>query len=274
MESEIPPRNLTLLKALIQWCDPALVEAVRVAERGRTAHELLAFRGELSDFPKPRLTPANEWRQPSAQEWMHGATNFTLLSMAWEDLTSDFRTRVETGAIFLEGVEVDDTHDAEPQSLRGAFASEYKFDFKQNALRLGKKRYVAIVVSRTPRLHAEAGARRLARRELERPLKVDDLTDDEILELLSEHNKRVVDSPEPKMMARVKYSLDQIVIRRLEWRFGQGLTKTKIREEAAELRAWIVEVAPWHQKPAVKTVENHIRKRWNELKSRSNTPIS
>ena len=164
MDPEPLPAHLKLLNALVQWCNPALVDAVRIAERGYTMHDLVTY-------PQPKLTPPDEWRQPSGQDWMV-QTIFTGLNWAWRALHADFRQQVEDCALFMEGVEVTDTYDQESQILSGTFAAEYVFDFELNTVRLGKKRYVAITVSRKAPLWSTVEARVQQPRDLLRPSKL------------------------------------------------------------------------------------------------------
>ena len=274
MEAESVPEHLSLMRALERWCDPAFLEAVRVAERAHTARELLGFRRDPRDFPEPRLTAPGEWRQPSRQDWMAGrSTNFTHLTVAWDALSRDFRTQIETGALHLEGVEITDTHDAEPQALPGAFASVYKFDFDRNALSLDKKRYVAITVSRTPSVWA--GIENLSKRsgrELT-PDVLPTLTDDQILLLLEEHAKRVVESKAPNMFPPGKISLMPIIQRKMKWRAEQGLLLCSIAAEATMLAEWIKEALPSHQTPSAATIKKVMGRCYAALKGRSTGAI-
>jgi hypothetical protein len=59
MPDEGAPRQLRLREALMEWCDPILVEAVRAEERLHTAYEMLSFR-------RGRLTSPEESRAARA----------------------------------------------------------------------------------------------------------------------------------------------------------------------------------------------------------------
>src|SRR3954465_4585528 len=99
METGSEPVAVSLLEALVQWSPPALVEAVRCAERQHSAYELARWK-------QPKLSEQSQWREPKPDTF--GDPAFTLLRVAWDALERDFRARIEKGAIFLAGVEVTD----------------------------------------------------------------------------------------------------------------------------------------------------------------------
>lgn len=189
MDDSNSPGHLRLAEALVRWCAPELVAAVRNAECEHTAHDL-----ESTDF----FTLANQsaWRQPLEREWMLGPPNFSRLFAAWDRLLDDFRRRIEQAEIYLEGALSTPDGATQAQAIPNAWAAELKFDFRRNTVSRGDQRYLAITVSKTPSSWApveqqtEEFARRLP------PLDdrtVRELTDEEILLLLEEHARRVVE---------------------------------------------------------------------------------
>ena len=274
METEPVPEHLTLLRALLEWCDLRLVNSVRIAERGHTAGELSGYMRNIIGFPEPRLTPPDQWRQSPADDWMRGGpTNFTQLNLAWDALSRYFRAQIETGALYLEGVEVTGTYDAEPQALRGAFASEYEFDFNRNVLRIGKKRYTAVTVSRTPGVWAGIEGSTIRPRHELTPGDVPDLTDEFILALLEEHAKRVVKSEAPNMFPPGKISLMPIIRRKMRWRAEHRQLLSSITAEAGMLESWIKAALPSHQTPTAATIKKVMGPEYEALKTRSTGAI-
>ena len=265
MDPEPLPAHLKLLNALVQWCNPALVDAVRIAERGYTMHDLVTY-------PQPKLTPPDEWRQPSGQDWMV-QTIFTGLNWAWRALHADFRQQVEDCALFMEGVEVTDTYDQESQILSGTFAAEYVFDFELNTVRLGKKRYVAITVSRKAPLWSTVEARVQQPRDLLRPLDIAALTDDEVLLLLEEHAKRVISGPDAKLIAPGKISLIPIVRGMMRYRAEAGQMLDRQMQEAQWLAGWIRSKVTSHQVPTASTISKVLGKEYALLRTRYSAAI-
>ena len=265
MDPEPLPAHLKLLNALVQWCNPALVDAVRIAERGYTMHDLVTY-------PQPKLTPPDEWRQPSGQDWMV-QTIFTGLNWAWRALHADFRQQFEDGALFMEGVEVTDTYNQEPQLLSGTFAAEYIFYFELNTVRLGKKRFVAITVSRKAPLWSAVEARVPQPRDLLRPQDIAALNDDEVLLLLEEHAKRVIAGPDAKLIAPGKISLIPIVRGMIRHRVECGQMMGHPTHEAQWLADWISSKITYHQVPTASTISKVLGKEYGLLRARYSTAI-
>jgi hypothetical protein len=263
METEPSPASIRLLEALVQWSDPGLVEAVHRAESEHTAYELIYWK-------LPKLSEQSQWRQPKPGQV--GDPAHVQLRLAWDALDRDFRMRIETGAMFLEGVEVTDDHDAQPQALRGAFAAEFKFDFALNTLSLGKRRFSAITVSRTPGPSASTKSP-LPPAEWTRPLKVDDLTDDEILDLLEENARRVLADPTVKLFPPGKLTVMPLIRGKMRHRAGQAELLSTLAAEADWLHKWASSRVELHFVPAVPTIKKVLNKEYEVLKARSKAAI-
>ena len=263
MEPEPANKTFRLLDAAIRWCDPVFVEAIRRAESRLTAHET-----EQSGLPL--LSSTSALMKPSSQHWMAGGPSYVAISAAWSNLERDFRKHLEQSALFLAAVPVTAELKSQHVPIDSVWAAELKFDWNANTLFFRKQKYVSIKVSRQPFpqvLNTDAMPRQL------NPEGVHLLTDDVILALLEEHIRRVVESPEPKMMARIKDVLQPIIIRRLEARAKAGDMMDTLAGEARNIQSWIKQVASWHPTPAEKTVENNIRDRYKALKPRSKATI-
>ena len=231
---------------------------------------------------RPRLSAESELRQPGAHEGMIGTPDYGMLIAAHAELVQDFRDRMTRSEFHLRGVQTRPTLTAEARNIAGVWAAECEFDFRGNCVTVASKRFVAVAASRELAADALDDSSRAAAFALPgsnvsawapTPTDVADLSDEIILALLKEHARRVIESPGPKMMARIKDVLQPLIVRRLERRAAQGLLAAMLAEEARQLQSWIGEVASWHPIPKSQTVENNIRDAYNALKARSHTTI-
>ena len=256
--------HLSLLEAVTVWCDQRLVARVRDEERNFVAYE-------LHQFPMPKLTHPTEWRQPTRRSWMV-ETDFTLLTAAWDVLTADFKTRIEQGGLYLEGVLSSEDPDAQPEAIPNSWAAELMFDLKANVVERRARRYLAVTVSKRPSAWIPVARQDPPGAPGGQPLRADQirvLSDEEVLELLEDHARRVVENEAP-MMPPGKISLIPIIRRKLEHRAANGLLAASVSEEAAVLEGWIADRLPSHQTPKAGTIENTLRKDYAALKARSN----
>lgn len=135
-------QELTLYDAVVQWCDPALVDRIREAERDLIAHE-------HQQYPRPKLTHPTEWRQPTNRSWMI-ETSYVALDAAWADVERDLRTRLVRGEFHLRGVMVEPHRKRAAEVLPGVWAADYRFDFSLGTVRFEAFRYVAVIATRGP----------------------------------------------------------------------------------------------------------------------------
>ena len=259
MENDAWPDQLVLSVALVRWCNREVIVDLWNVEREFSARE-------LASWPGARLGPVSALRDPSQLRSIRYHLDFTMLRAAWETLIIDFQSRIERGELHLEGVEVNDDPNSLPQAIRGAYASMMKFDFMRNAVILREKKYVAIRVSQIPSPRAAVEGIQSASRDMPHRLQISDLTDEQILVLLNRHIQSVIDSDEPKMMARIKDVLQPIIMRRLQARAERRELLGTLAAEAQALRDWIRMVAPWHPIPKSTTIENNIRQEYGRLR--------
>jgi len=265
LEQIVTPEHLPLLNALYCWCRRELIDKIIFEECQFSARELSLWHG-------PRIAPEDTLRREYDDGWRDGP-QFGMLRNAWEAAEHDFRMRVERRALFLQGIVLSDDLMAVPSPIPGGFATAMHFDFHRNTLILQKRKYVSIVVSQTP-FATPANLTPPAPQTTSVPPSIKDYSDEQILALLNQHIDRVVSSPEPKMMARIKDVLQPIIMRRLQFRAERGELKETLSAEAKELQRWIGEVASWHPVPKPKTIENNIRYEYGRLMPRSKAMIS
>jgi hypothetical protein len=261
------PRHLSLFEALKLWCDPVLVARIHDEER-----KLIPY--ELHQFPMPKLLPEAEWGKPRSGSW--GSTDYVFLTAAWNDLTHDFRRRIEVGELYLEGVLSGDDPEAQPETIPNIWAAELKFDLNANVVVRGSRTYLAVTVSRTPSPWTAVGPSREAELHSHRRLSQDAvaaLDDDEVLALLEEHARRVIASPDAALIAPGKISLIPIVKGKMEYRAAHGELLPTLAEEATVLSDWIGSKVSLHQTPSAATISKVLSKTYAALKARSNAAI-
>lgn len=197
-------QRLPLLDAFIRWVDPKLTEGIRECEQWHTKRELLTY-------DKPVLSKPNELAVPTNTRWMAGPSDLSALSAAWRAAIRDFKRQVQDGELHLEGVEFTDDLSARPQAIPGTFAAKMILDFSGSALKLGRREFLSVTASRTPSAWAPIGAPgAIPSSAATLPLSISTLTDEQILDLLSEYVRRVTESSDPKIVARIKDVLQPI----------------------------------------------------------------
>ena len=261
------PRRLRLLDALIEWCEPSVVDRIRQEERQLTAHV-------LDDLRRPKLTPRHEWRQPTGNDWKAPRYTDQLLA-AWKDVERDFVRRIEIGELHLAGVPATADEDAPPVAIPSAWAADIAFDFDSNTARRGDRRYLAVTVGQAPiakTLQATAVAP-ASKREAITEANVHQLTDEEVLILLEDHARRVVETPDAELITPGKISLLPIIRRKMLHRATMGETRETLGAEADALAKWIAAKVPSHQAPTASTIEKGLRRDYMRPIRRSKAEI-
>lgn len=268
-EQTSDPSHLRLLDALARWGDQSLVEALNATQ----AHLSTSF---LAQAGIPRLAWRDERSVPAPlggksampKQLPHAA--HLLVDELWLALKRSFRAAIETGVLHLEGVEADAAMDREPQAIRGAFAAEMQFDFELNTVRVRRRKFLSVTVSRTPSPWAPLEVAASDRRRSVGKFNVADLTTDQIVELIEEHARRVVAEPGAKLMAPEKVTLIPLVRMKLHDRAARGDLLDQLGVEAIWLATWIGGKVEHYKPPKSATIEKTLRREYNQLKRRSN----
>lgn len=262
MANSMDTHVITLKEALLRWTDPTLIEKVRVHEAGFTAHAMTAVKH------LPRFCTDEELATPSNDSWMSGRPNFKLLLAAHEQLERDFRDRVVRGEFHLRGVLTRPALTTGLRNIPGAWISEGHLDFIANCFSIADQRFVAVVASRDYRedLAAELSANHQS------PLPTDgrtvppitdanirSLSDDEVLLLLEDHARRVVESPDARLIAPGRISLMPILRRKMRHRHEHNESRETLAAEAQALADWIATKVPSHQVPTPDSIKNGLR---------------
>jgi len=138
-----PPASRTLREAVLTWCSPPLVEAVRREECRLTEHQHAAQ-------GLPLLSEPSGLAQPGPHGWMAGGSSYSALHQAWARLFNDLRQRVERRELFLEGVRLAPQRGTMPEEISNSWAADLEFNLARNTISLGTDRFGAIAVSAFP----------------------------------------------------------------------------------------------------------------------------
>jgi hypothetical protein len=182
--------SLPLSDALIEWSDPAQVEAVRKAEQNSVHHEVCGF---YQEHPT-RIQLSTDAELVSYLEGFSlDPTGGATIASAWNRLERSFRKQVVDGRVFLQGIAIGADSAPTPEPIPGAWATHCSFDFNRDQVTAGERVYGAVMVSRTPPVPAVINS--APHSMTPEPItaeSVRDLTVDEMLLLLEEYHQRVI----------------------------------------------------------------------------------
>lgn len=143
MHAESHHGPLPLADAIIEWSEPALVEAIR-------AEEAKFPQGKLEELDHYTLVDVRTLRRLPDRLSMailsHGVT--AALDRAWERLFAAFRHRIERGEFWLEGTQTISFGKPGPVPLPREQATQFDFDPPAGAVKIGIRTYVGVTVRR------------------------------------------------------------------------------------------------------------------------------
>ncbi len=280
-EAEPIPQPLPLKDAVLRWCDPALVAAVRDAERARLNHELDLFYLRFGNRWR-RLTTRNEAAKPTGTSWMAGGTDYSELTAAWQALAASFQSTVAHGFL-VHGTQTKPTLSSEPETIPAAWLSDAELEIGRSAIAIGNFRFANVTVLRAPAIPigaADDGTESHRAHAMMPatpggipPITAEnyrDLSDDEVLLLLEEHARRVIRSPDAKLIAPGKISLMPIIKHKMIARADDGDILTSLAAESRFLAQWIADKVSHHQTPTEGTISKVLGKDYAIEKARSN----
>lgn len=260
MTSEIAYRTeeLTLLNAVLKWCDPGLVEAVKSAERHQTQYK-------LQSFSRPTLTPPNEWQSLVRQEFLGGQDTSSLIA-AWRILENHLRRKLEDDELFLAAV-LSGAADAEPQRVSGAFAAEFIFDFNKSTIKQGKQTFLRVRVSQQAATVRDAIAPPVLSLDTVRHL-----DPDVVAALLELHAEHVCRDLRVALNQPGKASVLALAATKMRTRANVPELRPTLVEEAEWLEAWCAKVAPSYQALGAKTISNKLGALYRDLRPAAHAP--
>ncbi len=262
--------DLALVDAVLHWTDPRLLAAVKDAERRYIPHHLNEFYRMTGGF-RFRILSDTEVKEPSPEGWMSGPS-YDWLIAAWSSLESDFRQRI-SNEIYLSGVQVAPSPEMARTQIPQAWASDATFTVGRGVIEVAGRRYVSVKASRSAPDLAETVERALAISNSLPPIteaNVRALSDEEVLLLLEDHGKRVVENASP-LIQPSRVSFGPILLQRLRWRAEKGELCETLAAECAELTAWLKTKIVHHQIPTAKAAEEPLREAYRRLKAGSRT---
>ena len=151
--NEAVGEHLPLREALVSFCDPALIDAVRREERRLTLYD-------HRQTGMPMLGAIGDLREPSQHDWMAAGSSHSAFFAAWKQLQTVFCGRIERQELFLTGVPLAPIATTQAEALPGAWVSQFRFDFDLNVVAMGDKRWGAVGVSTVSVTDALIGAPR------------------------------------------------------------------------------------------------------------------
>ena len=194
------------------------------------------------------------------------------LDLAWRALEAGFRRRIEREELFLQGIEITADMSGEPKPIRGAFVSKFSFDFKNNNITYMKRQFVSVKVSQAQFPEPLSKPPMPVMREILSG-DVGSLDDETILALLEEHARRVIASPDAKLVAPGKISLMPIVLGKMRQRAQHDELLPQMKVEALWLAKWIQSKVTLHQTPSYGTIAKVLGAEYRLLNARSKAAI-
>lgn len=257
----LDPNRPDLRNALLQRCFEERIEDVNQAEAYFTSQDLAAL-----GFPNMGGTSNRGSPAPLSSDYQ---STLNALKHAWEGLLLDFRKRIEQGQLHLLGVQTRPQLQLEESLIPPQWAADYRFDVLNGTLAVGSTyRFVRVVAidgpPQKPPTNQPVQEQALT---VLRPEDLPSLGDDMVLLLLEEHAKRVVASPDAKLIAPGKISLMPIIRRKMLHRAEQKQTRETLAAEASELADWIASKVQSHPTPSAGTIKNTLRKEYRGLKA-------
>ena len=275
MNTDSQSDSLPLAEALIEWSDAALVDVIRREERKADPAQIQEYRRwTLAGLREELRTP-----QPSAPLYPP-LVSLLGLDRAWDRLIGAFKLSLQRGTFVLTGAYT--KHGGhQRQVIPAGIAANLNIDAPSGSVFVGAVTpfYTAVTVWRagvtlTDIVAASAMPEAIAATAAsDRPLppitdaNVRALTDDEVFLLLEDHARRVVESPDAKLIAAGKISLMPIIRRKMLHRHNTGAMEDTLITETTVLANWIATKVPSHQAPTAGSIKNALRNEYQVLKA-------
>ena len=271
MDDVETPETLPLSDAILRWTDTALVEAVRAAERRYIPHQLNEFYRRAGGF-RFRILVDSEVSEPGDQGWM-GRPSYEWLIAAWNDLERGFRKRLIT-SIYLAGVQIKRVPQLEKRAIPQAWASAGEIDNSRGTVSMGDIKFAAVTATRNVLKVTEVDVSAAVASNIMPPIteaNVRALSDEEVLRLLEDHGRRVVEKDAGPLIQPSRVSFGPILLRRMRWRAESGELCGTLAAECAQLTEWLKTKISHHQIPTAKAAEEPLREAYRLLKAGSRT---
>lgn len=267
MEECEQPKRLKLREAVIEWCDPDILAAIRGEEGWGTLDSLARLQWPClsgPDFPRHPKEGIDQ-------------IDYPRLDALWKFVTTDFVRRMEDGDFYLSGVQQAPELTTAERPIPGVWASACKFDFRSSVVTVNGMRFGSVTASRIapapmPSSGTQDSAAAGSRPTITAETAVS-LSDEEVFALLEDYARRVVEEEGSSLGMPVKVSFMPIIRRRMEHRIRTGEACSTLAAEAEELAAWIKIKVSGHQTPKPGSIENELREDYWRLKPSSTAMI-
>ena len=257
-----PVHFLPLLDGVVRWCDQDLIAKIIETEK---VFSFVAL--EVGSWPQLSHEKDRRFNDYGLRDLQ--SSMFRAREAYWPALERDLRSRLAGERLHLEVVLVKKEMNEAAQAIRGAFASEFQFNFRENTLRFKQQKFVSVTVSLTPSPWAPLEIGRVQPTITARSFKAADLTGDEIVELIEEHARRVIADPDAKLAAPGKVSLIPLIQMKMTERNRRKEMNDTLAGEAAWLAGWIASKTEHWDPPKAATIEKTLRITYATLKGRS-----
>jgi hypothetical protein len=262
-------QELPLAEALVRWTDPASIAALRAEEQRHLPYHVHEYYRLLER--RLQLSRDSELRQPAPKAGWGAVPDMGGLTSARRALERDLQIRIERGEFHLRGVRTMPTRETVPSSLQSAWAADFQFDFHAGRVSVGVDTYVAVAAVKGLAPALPTGETMAAGRAIP-PITEDnvrELADDEVLLLLEDHARRVVENHEAPLIQPSKVSFGPIILRKMRLRAERGELLGTLTAETQMLAAWIQGKSPSHLTPTAAALENSLRTEYWLLKPQS-----
>ncbi|WP_372624323.1 hypothetical protein [Falsiroseomonas sp.] len=249
--------SMTLVQALWHVADQQTRAALRFLEKRVSDDDLRRLqRVRISGAPyDPAMRPSVTLNED--EEWrLRYAETYTRILRSLSQC-------LETGALHLTGVQMWPERRTEREPIPGVWAADMVFDVERGSVSVGAMVYVALQLStECPSLITRTDAPSLVRgHRLPDPItpgNIRALSDQEVLLLLEDHARRVVEGPDAKLIPPGKISLLPVIKRKLLHRVERGEQRPTWGAEAHALAEWIASKLLSHDTTKASTIEKKL----------------
>ena len=262
MSTPDEPIGQPLAEALIRWCDKDRLEAV-IKYQSYFSEAELRVRGFIALCGPQILAEARRHDQSDKRDNRAALSRDEQLRIEWDLLTDDFKSRIRCKEITLTGILSSPTRNENRVTLPSAWASEFRFDFINDRIRVGAfDRYVAVTAfkgrpDQIARAIGVASPAAVAPVALTADI-IAELDDEQLLTLLEAHAARVIKNGTP-MIAPSRISWVPIAMRKMRDRASKGELEATLAAETTSLHNWLKTVTNGYQLPTPKSLTNALR---------------
>ena len=253
----------------MRYCFEERIEDVADCEQYFTSQQ-------LAEFGYPHLEGTSNRGNPTPASAYDRGRFRLQLTTAWDQLLLDFVKRLEQGQFKLTGVQTTPTLEEQRRDIPSQWAIEFQIDALRDVIRHRKSKYVVVRAESAndqPAVDqpvvvapAEPTKGRLPTITAEN---IRALTDDEVLVLLEDHARRVIEGPDGMLLPPGKTPLLPLARGKMRHRADHGELLPTLSAEAAWLHNWVTTKVTLIAVPSASTIGKVLGKEYSLLKARS-----